>query len=40
MWDDGRRWVPRVLAGERLEATFSYAPDYETVVESAVYPTL
>jgi 8-oxo-dGTP diphosphatase len=38
MWDDGRHWVPRVLAGERLRAAFSYAPDCETVVESAVTP--
>ena len=36
MWDDGRHWVPRVLAGERLRATFSYAPDCATVAESAV----
>jgi 8-oxo-dGTP diphosphatase len=36
MWDDGRHWVPRVLAGERLRATFSYAPDCETVAESSV----
>jgi 8-oxo-dGTP diphosphatase len=38
MWDDGRRWLPRVLAGERLRATFSYAPDRETVAESAITP--
>ena len=36
MWDDGKYWVPRVLAGERLRATFSYAPDRETVAESAI----
>ena len=36
MWDDGKYWVPRVLAGERLRATFSYAPDCETVAESAI----
>jgi 8-oxo-dGTP diphosphatase len=36
MWDDGRLWVPRVLAGERLRATFSYAADRETVAESAI----
>ena len=36
MWDDGKRWVPRVLAGERLRATFSYAPDCETVAESSI----
>jgi 8-oxo-dGTP diphosphatase len=36
MWDDGRYWVPRVLAGERLRATFSYAPDLETVADAAI----
>ena len=38
MWDDGKDWLPRVLAGERLRATFSYAPDCETVAESVVTP--
>jgi 8-oxo-dGTP diphosphatase len=36
MWDDGKLWVPRVLGGERLRATFSYAADCETVAESAL----
>jgi 8-oxo-dGTP diphosphatase len=31
MWDDSSRWLPRVLAGERLRATFTYADDNETV---------
>lgn len=31
MWDDAARWLPRVLAGERLQATFTYAEDNETV---------
>jgi len=31
MWDDGRYWLPRVLAGERLRAVFTYADDCETV---------
>jgi 8-oxo-dGTP diphosphatase len=38
MWDDGKYWLPRVLAGERLLATFSYAPDCETVAQSALAP--
>ena len=38
LWDDGKHWLPRVLAGERLRATFSYAPDRETVAESAIAP--
>jgi 8-oxo-dGTP diphosphatase len=36
MWDDGRRWLPRVLAGERLSATFSYAADNETVAAAEI----
>jgi 8-oxo-dGTP diphosphatase len=36
MWDDGKHWVPRVLAGDRLRATFSYAADRETVAESQI----
>jgi 8-oxo-dGTP diphosphatase len=31
MWDDAPRWLPRVLAGERLRATFTYAGDNATV---------
>jgi 8-oxo-dGTP diphosphatase len=38
MWDDGKYWVARVLAGERLTATFTYAADCETVAESALAP--
>jgi 8-oxo-dGTP diphosphatase len=38
MWDDGKYWVARVLAGERLRATFSYQPDCATVAESAIVP--
>lgn len=33
MWDDARLWLPRVLAGERLQAAFIYAEDNETVQE-------
>jgi 8-oxo-dGTP diphosphatase len=36
MWDDARYWLPRVLAGERLTATFSYAADCETVASAHV----
>jgi 8-oxo-dGTP diphosphatase len=36
MWDDAKQWLPRVLDGERLRATFSYARDCQTVAESAV----
>ena len=36
MWEDARHWLPRVLAGERLTATFSYAPDCETVADATI----
>jgi 8-oxo-dGTP diphosphatase len=38
MWDDAKYWLPRVLAGERLSATFSYAADCETVDAAAIGP--
>jgi 8-oxo-dGTP diphosphatase len=38
MWDDGKRWLPRVLDGERLRATFSYAADNETVAAATITP--
>jgi 8-oxo-dGTP diphosphatase len=40
MWDDGRYWLPRVLAGERLRATFSYGDDCETVVAADIKPVM
>jgi 8-oxo-dGTP diphosphatase len=36
MWDDATHWLPRVLAGERLVATFTYAPDCETVADATI----
>ena len=33
MWDDARLWLPRILAGERLQGTFIYADDNATVQE-------
>ena len=38
MWSDAPHWLPRVLAGERLRATFSYAADNETVASASVGP--
>jgi 8-oxo-dGTP diphosphatase len=38
MWDDAPHWLPRVLAGERLRATFSYADDNETVASATLGP--
>lgn len=31
MWQDAAHWLPRVLAGERLTATFTYAGDNESI---------
>ncbi|MCA9869763.1 MAG: 8-oxo-dGTP diphosphatase [Caldilineae bacterium] len=31
MWDDDRYWLPQVLAGQHLRATFIYGDDNETV---------
>jgi 8-oxo-dGTP diphosphatase len=31
MWDDDRFWLPHVLAGKRVQATFTYRADNETV---------
>jgi 8-oxo-dGTP diphosphatase len=38
MWDDSARWLPRVLAGERLRATFTYAADNERVAAASMVP--
>ena len=38
MWDDARYWLPRVLAGERVRAVFTYADDCETVLEGRLDP--
>jgi 8-oxo-dGTP diphosphatase len=31
MWDDDAYWLPRVLAGERVQATYMYQADNQTV---------
>jgi 8-oxo-dGTP diphosphatase len=36
MWDDARYWLPRVLAGERIRAVFTYADDCETVLAASL----
>jgi len=33
MWDDCRYWLPRILAGERVRATFVFSSDNDTVEE-------
>lgn len=38
MWDDARQWLPRVLDGERLRATFRYADDCRTVADARIHP--
>ncbi len=38
MWQDAPYWLPRVLAGERLTAAFSYADDNEAVAAHSVAP--
>ena len=32
MWDDARQWLPGVLAGVPIEATFTFGKDLATVV--------
>jgi 8-oxo-dGTP diphosphatase len=31
MWDDGRYWLPRILAGRKFQARFTFKPDNATV---------
>jgi 8-oxo-dGTP diphosphatase len=38
MWDDAPHWLPRVLAGQRLSATFTYADDNATVAAAEIIP--
>ena len=38
MWQDARHWLPRVLAGEHLTATFTYADDNEAIAASTITP--
>ena len=38
MWRDAGQWLPRVLAGERLRATFTYAADNETIDAETITP--
>jgi 8-oxo-dGTP diphosphatase len=38
MWDDAKYWLPRILAGERVRARFTYAADCETVAEATLGP--
>jgi len=31
MWQDAPHWLPRILAGERLDSTFVFQDDYESI---------
>jgi 8-oxo-dGTP diphosphatase len=35
MWDDAKYWLPLVLAGQRFDATITFAPDCATVATIA-----
>ena len=37
MWDDARYWLPRVLAGEEIRASFTFAEDLATVATSSLF---
>ena len=37
MWQDDPHWLPRVLAGQRIQAWFTFGDDNETVVEARVH---
>ncbi len=36
MWDDAKYYLPQVLAGQKVSATFAYGPDNRTVVSRNV----
>jgi 8-oxo-dGTP diphosphatase len=35
MWDDAKYWLPQVLAGERVHASFTFGEDLKTVSHSS-----
>lgn len=37
MWDDARYWLPRVLAGEKIRASFTFESDLATVATSSLF---
>ncbi len=39
MWQDGAYWLPRILAGEWVRATFTFGEDHETVVHVSLETT-
>lgn len=38
MWDDAKYWLPQVLAGETVHASFTFGEDLKTVSESSFDP--
>ncbi|THV43412.1 8-oxo-dGTP diphosphatase [Glycomyces buryatensis] len=38
MWDDATYWLPKVLAGERFDVTFTFADDNAHVIEARFSP--
>ncbi len=36
MWDDARYWIPQVMAGASVDATFTFASDCQTVAHAEV----
>jgi 8-oxo-dGTP diphosphatase len=38
MWQDAAQWLPRVLAGERLSAAFTYADGNESIAAASISP--
>lgn len=38
MWQDAALWLPRVLDGDRLTATFTYSGDNEAIAAHAISP--
>ncbi len=38
MWQDNAHWLPRVLAGERVRACYTYAEDNETIETVVIEP--
>lgn len=37
MWRDSAHWLPRILAGERLQATYVFAEDNETLEQITIH---
>lgn len=38
MWQDGEYWLPRILAGEKVRAVFTFSTDNETVESKQFFP--